>query len=211
MSDSARTLPETLARIEELIALSGRARDEVLNIRELSHATGLYESEVELLLAGGHLDELDEEDQEALVRQRVRFLYEQHRGPNDGPRDVREIAAAIGQTPTWTKKLVEGTAKPSLVSGSRLTKYYEVAATFLTDSPDEALNRELRPVLFDLEVEADPGKTLKEMGVLHLSSRSPVLGKQDLAALAKMVASIHTNLDQIQRVLDQTTDPEGKG
>ncbi|MGW6795664.1 hypothetical protein [Streptomyces chartreusis] len=208
MSDSARTLPETLARIEELMAQSGRPRDEVLNVRELSHATGLYESEVDLLLAGGHLDE---EDQEVLVRQRVRFLYEQYKGPNHGPRDVREIAAAIGQTPTWTKKLVEGTAKPSLVSGSRLTKYYEVAATFLTDTADEALNRELQSVLFSLEVEADPGKTLKEMGVLHLSSRSPALGKQDLAALAKMVASIHVNLDQIQRVLDQTTDPEGKG
>ncbi|MGW1363037.1 hypothetical protein ACWCQP_37215 [Streptomyces chartreusis] len=207
MSDSARTLPETLARIEELIPESGRPRHEVLNVRELSHATGLYESEVELLLAGGNLKE--EEDQEALVRQRVRFLYEQHTGANNGPREITEIAAAIGATPTWTKKLTEGTAKPSLISGRRLTKYYEVAATFLTDTAEEALNRELQPVLFDLEVEADPGKTLKEMGVLHLSSRSPVLGKQDLAALAKMVASISTDLDAVKRVLAEKTDPEG--
>ncbi|MFJ4788597.1 hypothetical protein [Streptomyces sp. NPDC088794] len=206
MSEPNASLRETLARIDELIARSGRRRQEALNFRRLSLATGLNESEVELLLAGGTLEEEDSDD---MVRQRVRFLYERHTGPDGGPRDIRDIAAALAQTTTWTRKLAEGKAKPSLVTGSRLTKYYGVAPTFLTDAPDDALNRELQSVLFDLEVHVDPAKTLREMGVVHMSGRSPLMSKPDLESLARMVASLSTDIDHVKRVVDHhLADPE---
>ncbi|MDH6218024.1 hypothetical protein [Streptomyces pseudovenezuelae] len=199
MSEPNASLLKTVARIEELIAKSGRRLAEVLDTKRLALASGLTEPEVELLLAGGMPEEEDPDD---MVRNRVRFLYESHTGPNGGPRDIRDIAAAIDQTTVWTRKLADGKAKPSLWTGSQLTKYYKVAATFLTDAPADALNRELQRNLFDLEVEADPAKALRDMGVVHMSGRSPLMTKPDLAALARMVAELQFDFDRVRRVVD---------
>ncbi|MFJ6084493.1 hypothetical protein ACIQI8_24125 [Streptomyces sp. NPDC092369] len=112
MSEANTSLLKTVARIEELIAESGRRLEEVLDIEQLALASGLAEAEVELL------------------------------------------------------------------------------------------NRELRKILFDLEVEADPAKALRAMGVVHMSGRSPLMKKPDLAALARMVAELPFDVDRVRRAVD---------
>ncbi|MBB4902613.1 hypothetical protein [Streptomyces griseomycini] len=186
--------------------MCGKPLDEVLNTARLSQATGVTETDVRTLLDGG---EPPTEDPDAMVRRRVRFLYETHTGDDGQPKDVRDIAAAIGQTTVWVRRLVAGDAKPNLVVGHALCKYYGVAPGFLTDSPADALNRELQPVVFDLEVQADPEKTLADLGVRSISGRSPMMEKQNWVALAQMVASMAEELRSVNTKLDRLQNSEG--
>ncbi|MFF8932360.1 hypothetical protein ACF1AO_34415 [Streptomyces longwoodensis] len=206
MSEPSPSLSETLARIDGLCRTLRRSRAEVLNAVDLSRRTGLTPTVVELLLVGGSVDTPEEE---AMVRDRVVFLFETRSGGDLNK--VSAIARQIGATPTWTKKLVLGQAKPSLIAGAKLCRYYGVDSDFLTDSPEDALKRELRKTLFDLEVEADPGKALQEMGVSHVTRRSS-LGDPNLAALARMVASIvKDELRPVKERMDRLESLEGDG
>jgi hypothetical protein len=197
-------LSETLARIDHLCRSLHKSRDDVLDVTRLSSLTGLTETDVQTLLAGGTIDNVEPE---VMVRERVRFLFERYSHGDLG--EIPKIAQAINQTTTWTKKLVAGQAKPNIFVGAALCRHYGVDSDFLTDLPDDALKRELKKVLFDLEVEADPGKTLADLGVHHISRRSP-LGNPDLQALAKMVANIITNdLKAVTERLDRLELSEG--
>ncbi|MDI3102000.1 hypothetical protein QJ054_33740 [Streptomyces sp. AN-3] len=173
----------------------------MLDVTALSRATGLAEEEVRTLLDGGELPVPDEE-LEAMVRQRVQFLYETNTGADGQPQDLRELAAELGQTTTWVKKLVAGEAKPNLVVGHALCRHYRVAASFLTDRPEEALNRELQPVLLDLEIEADPEQALRDLNVRSISGRSAMPEKLDMSDLARMVANIAQDLDVVMKRLE---------
>ncbi|WP_345670785.1 hypothetical protein [Streptomyces similanensis] len=161
----------------------------------LSRASGLPEEDVETLLAGGTPPDVEPD---VRVRQRVRFLYESHVNSDGQPKEIRDLADVIGQTTTWTRKLVAGEAKPNLMVGHLLTKYYNVAPTYLADPPDEALNRELQRPLRDLEIEVDPSQALKNLGVVHVAGRSADLTNPDLTALARMVASIAEDLAEVK-------------
>ncbi|MCG8971855.1 hypothetical protein [Streptomyces sp. CL12-4] len=196
-------MSETLSRIRELAAECGKPLGEVLNVARLSYVTGVSELDVQTLLDGGTVPE---PEPEPMVRERVRFLYEHHKTEAGERRDQADIAAAIAQTTTWTKRLVEGLAKPNILVGAKLTQFYGVAPTFLTDSPADAVNRELQQVLFDLQVEADPSKALADLGVRHISGRSPQMNEPSLAELAKMVANIASDLDELKRM----QNPEGE-
>ncbi|MFE1206362.1 hypothetical protein ACFW5V_32265 [Streptomyces sp. NPDC058762] len=205
MSDPYPPLPETLARIRELSEACGKPIDEVLNAARLSHATGVAEPDVQTLLAGGATPDID---LDVMVRDRVRFLYETRTDGEGNSRDIRDIAAAIDQTTTWTKKLVTGDAKPNILVGAALTKYYDVASSFLTDPPADAVNRELQPILFDLQVSTDPGKALRDLGVVHIAGRSPQLHEPtNLTELAKMVASIASDLKEVNNQLERMQNP----
>ncbi|RPE39024.1 hypothetical protein EDD90_1978 [Streptomyces sp. Ag109_O5-1] len=203
MNEPYPPLSETLARVDELCRLLRASRDNVLDVTRLSRATGLTGGVVELLLAGGSVDPVDPE---TMVRERVRFLFEHYdRGDLN---QVPALAAAIKQTPTWTKKLVLGQAKPNIFVGAALCKHYGIDSEFLTDFPEDALNRELRKILFDLELKADPGKTLADLGVAHVSRRNP-FGDPDLTALARMVAEIvKEELRPVTHRLDRLELPE---
>ncbi|MFM9629762.1 MULTISPECIES: hypothetical protein [Streptomyces] len=206
MSAPYPALSATLDRIRELIAICNKSHDEVLNVRRLSHLAGLSKSDVEILLAGGVPPETDPD---VMVRDRVRFLYETHIGANGRRREIPSIAAGIGQTPTWTKKLVAGEAKPNILVGAQLADFYDVSPSFFTDLPAKALDRELQSILFDLEIEADPGRTLQELGVRHISGRSRSMNKGELAELAKMVANITDELTQVKNQMERLENPEG--
>jgi hypothetical protein len=201
VSEPYQPLSKNLARIEELCVLLGKRSKEVLDVQRLSHTSGVTTLDVQTLLAG---NVPPEDDPDVMVRRRVRFLYEAYTGDDGQPRDIRDIATAIKQTTTWTKKLVHGEAKPNIHVGSALCKLYGVDNGFLTDSPAEALNRELRPILIDLEVEADPEQALKTLGVVHISGRNPSqLQHTELTALAKMVAQMSNQLDGVKDRLER--------
>ncbi|MGQ4464660.1 hypothetical protein ACN6LC_003766 [Streptomyces violaceoruber] len=203
MNEPYPPLAETLARIDELCRVLRKSREDVLDVARLSRLTGLTGTVVELLLAGGSAGPVEPE---AMVRERVRFLFEHYsRGDLN---QVPTLATVIQQTPTWTKKLVLGQAKPNIFVGAALCKHYGVDSNFLTDSPDDALKRELKQILFDLELEADPSKTLAELGVVHVSRRAP-MGDPDYTALAKMVADIvKDELRPVTHRLDRLELPE---
>ncbi|CAL9326772.1 hypothetical protein [Streptomyces sp. SudanB91_2054] len=206
MSDPYPPLPETLARIRELSEVCGKPVDETLDAARLSFLTGVTEQDVRTLLAGGTAPAAD---LDVMVRDRVRFLYETRTDGKGNPRDIRDIAAAIEQTTTWTKKLVSGDAKPNILVGAALTKYYDVASSFLTDPPADAVNRELQPTLFDLQVATDPSKALRDLGVVHIAGRSPHLQEApNLTELARMVASIASDLNQVNTQLQRMQNPE---
>ncbi|MGW4951564.1 hypothetical protein [Streptomyces parvulus] len=203
MTEPYPPIAETLDRVDELCRALGKSRKDVLHARRLSRATGLPETVVDLLLAGGSAGPVEPE---LMVRERVRFLFDHYsRGDLN---QVPVLADVIQQTPTWTKKLVLGQAKPNIFVGAALCKYYEVDGSFLTDFPDDALKRELKKILFDLELEADPTKTLAELGVVHVSRRAP-FGDPDYTALARMVADIvKDELRPVTNRLDRLELPE---
>ncbi|MFJ3365791.1 hypothetical protein [Streptomyces anthocyanicus] len=203
MNEPYSPLAETLVRVDELCRALRKSRKDVLDVRSLSRATGLTETVVELLLAGGSAGTVEPE---AMVRERVRFLFENYsRGDLN---QVPVLATVIQQTPTWTKKLVLGQAKPNIFVGAALCKHYGVDSDFLTDFPEDALQRELKKILFDLELEADPSKTLAELGVVHVSRRA-AHGDPDYTALAKMVADIvQAELRPVTHRLDRLELPE---
>ncbi|MCT9105246.1 hypothetical protein [Streptomyces mirabilis] len=190
-----------MARIKELCTRLGKPLENVLHVPRLARTTGLTTAEVQTLLSGNVPLEVDPD---IIVRQRVRFLYEAHTGDDGQPRDIHEIAASIKQTPTWTKRLVQGEAKPNLVVGHALCKFYGVETSFLTDSSAEALSRELRNIRIDLEVEADPQQALRTLGVVHISARNTEQFKDmQLASVAKMVAKITDDLDGVKDKLER--------
>ncbi|MEU2968985.1 hypothetical protein ABZ687_28910 [Streptomyces ardesiacus] len=199
MNDPYPPLPETLSRIKELCQASGRSTDDVLRVADLSRATGLVEADVRTLLSGGELTAPDPED---MVRQRVQFLWELNSTEQTQAQDLRELAAAINKTTVWARKIVAGEAKPNLVVGHALCKYYRVANSFLTDLPEDALNRELQPVVLDLEIEVDPEQALRDLNVRSISSRSAVTEQPDMSELARMVANIAEELDIVKKRLE---------
>ncbi|MCD9875656.1 hypothetical protein [Streptomyces guryensis] len=206
VSEPYPPLAETVARIADLCRASGKSLDKELGVARLSRAAGVIESDVETLLAGGTPPE---PDTDVMVRDRVRFLYRTHTNADGKPRDIHDIAAAIRQTTTWTRKLVSGEAKPNLVVGHALCKYYGVALGFLTDPPADALKRELQISRFNLEVEVDPEQALRELGVMHMTSRNPNgFERSQLAAIAKMVTSITSDLDMVKLQLNRLGTPE---
>ncbi|GAA3076911.1 hypothetical protein [Streptomyces glomeratus] len=198
-------LHRTLARIEELRESCGLGRDEVFDTARLSYQTGVSEDGVRTLLDG---QELNDQGAEARVRHRVTFLYESRRNGQGTSFDIREIAAAIGATTTWTRKLVTGEAKPSIVAGHDLAKFYGVSTGFLTDSPADALNRELQSVLFDLEVRADPEKRLKDLGVAHIAGRTSEWSRDQLVEVTRMVASIAKDLQRVANTVARMEQEE---
>ncbi|MFE6639508.1 hypothetical protein ACFVFT_38660 [Streptomyces tendae] len=199
MNDPYPPLPETLSRIKELCQASDRTPDDVLNVPALSRSTGLTEVEVRTLLDG---EELSAPDPEDMVRQRVQFLWELNSTEATHAQDLRELAAAINKTTVWARKIVAGEAKPNLVVGHALCKHYRVANSFLTDLPEDALTRELQPILLDLEIEADPEQVLRDLNVRSVSSRSAVAGQPDMADLARMVANIAEELNVVKKRLE---------
>ncbi|MFI5990323.1 hypothetical protein ACIBAC_00515 [Streptomyces sp. NPDC051362] len=197
MSDPIPPLRQTLARIADLRVACGRDPDTCPDVAQLSYDTGVSEEDVRILLEDGEPVPVDPDTR---VRDRVRFLYETRTEAGE-PHDIHTLAAAIEATPTWTRKLVAGDAKPSIVAGHQLARHYGVAATFLTDSPVDAVNRELQAVVFDLEVEADPERKLKDLGVAHIAGRTAGWDRAGLAEVVKMVADIQAGLNKVTGIV----------
>jgi hypothetical protein len=189
-----------------LCARLGKSREEELDLPHLSYMTGLPEAEIRTLLSG---DTLPDPDPDVMVRQRVRFLYETRRGEKTEPQQIHEIAAAIKQTPVWVRKLVAGDSKPNIHVGADLARFYGVPSSFLTDPPAEALSRELQPLVLQLEIQADPGKKLADLGVRGITGRSAHLReKGNLVELAQWVAELTAELGAATTELQRKVNTE---
>ncbi|WP_284117642.1 hypothetical protein [Streptomyces fragilis] len=197
-------MDRTRVRYRELLAECGL--DTETHIPGLVTNTGVSEPDVRALLNGEHVPLDDPDDR---VRRRVCHLYESRTDLDGRPADIRDIAAALNATPTWTKKIVAGQANPSLTAGHVLCQYYGVPSDFLTATPADALNRELGKIVFDLEVKADPERILAALGVRHVAGRGPNWGGDHLGAVAHMVAGIRESLATVEEPLARLEGGEG--
>ena len=111
MNEPYPPLAETLARVEELCRVLRKSREDVLDVMRLSpcNRTDRNRSLSSCSSTGSRSRPVKPE---AMVRERVRFLFEQYsRGDLN---QVPILAAAIQQTPTWTRSWFSG--KPSRTS-----------------------------------------------------------------------------------------------
>ncbi|MGY1455638.1 helix-turn-helix domain-containing protein [Streptomyces sp. SS8] len=151
---------EVLERPDALSESRGLARDDLLDLGELSAATGLGTREIRTLLRGGRVRERKVGE---TAPRRVNFLYERLlkesvRRPAD---IVGEVAARLGVTGAWARSLLQGGKCPNVPHLAALADYFGVPLTFFTDAAPDALARELEPVVAGLE-EPDPLVSLME-------------------------------------------------
>ncbi|MFP8963363.1 transcriptional regulator [Streptomyces nanhaiensis] len=192
---SHNSLDEVLERLDALSEDRGLTRDDVLDLGELSAATGLGTREIRTLLRGGRVRERKVGE---IAPRRVNFLYERRlRESGRRPADiVGEVAAGLGVTGVWARSLLQGEKCPNVPHLAALADYFGVPLTFFTDSPRDALIRELRPVLGRLEpdpagVEPDPLTALVgEHGTRAIAARGGgrALTRAQREAIARFVA-----------------------
>ncbi|MCI0383128.1 helix-turn-helix transcriptional regulator [Streptomyces sp. CNQ085] len=153
---SHNALNEVLERLDALSESRGSTRDDVLDPGELSAATGLGTREIRTLLRGGRVREREVGE---TAPRRVNFLYERclRESGRRSADIVGEVAARLGVTGAWARSLLQGGKCPNVPHLAALADYFGVPLTFFTDSPCDALVRELRPVVGRLESEPAGG------------------------------------------------------
>ncbi|WP_143688585.1 helix-turn-helix domain-containing protein [Streptomyces barkulensis] len=202
MTEASRNpLDEVLERLDALSKSRGLTRDDVLDLGELSAATGLGAREIRTLLRGGRVRERKVGE---TAPRRVNFLYERLvRESGRRPADiVGEVAARLGVTGAWARSLLQGGKCPNVPHLAALADYFGVPLTFFTDSPRDALTRELRPVVGRLESEPagreldDPLTALVgEHGARAIAARGggPALTRTQREAIARFVVDFVTD------------------
>ncbi|MBN3932118.1 hypothetical protein IQ279_21245 [Streptomyces verrucosisporus] len=150
---SHNPLDEVLERLDALSESRGLTRDDILDLGELSAATGLGTREIRTLLRGGRVRERKVGE---TAPRRVNFLYERLlRESGRRPADVvGEVSARLGVTGAWARSLLQGGKCPNVPHLAALADYFGVSLTFFTDPPRDALTRELLPVVGRLESES---------------------------------------------------------
>ncbi|MFF7977288.1 helix-turn-helix transcriptional regulator [Streptomyces sp. NPDC007905] len=181
--DAYARLAGTLERIQHA---SGRSElVNVLNTKDLSFETGIPESVVRTLLAGGRAQEISVAER---VRQRLDFLRETRRR-DDGKRyTLEEIAAAAGVTrqtmSEWHRK-----GMPSLESADRLRRFFSLPPGFFFADEPEALNEALQQRLQELESRSDPLAQLRTPEILRLAARG-LLSPTGVQAMAQWAEAV---------------------
>lgn len=152
MPDLPESLPQTLARLDALIARTGADREQLLDVSALSERTALGEDEIRTLLGGGEppVDRVDDR-----VRRRVRALHAVCLA-RSGKRTVdvcKEVAERLSISPEWARQLLLGKKMPNVPDLTELAAFFgvEEGVRFFTDPAATVLNRELHRVLEELE------------------------------------------------------------
>ncbi|MFF1282874.1 helix-turn-helix transcriptional regulator [Streptomyces sp. NPDC058299] len=181
--DAYARLAGTLERIQRA---SGRAElSEVLDSADLSYETGIPESVVLTLLAGGRAEDISVAER---VRQRLDFLRETRRRADGKRYALEEIAAAAGVTrqtmSEWRKKGI-----PSLESADRLRRFFSLPPGFFFADEPEALDEALQQRLQELESRSDPFAELRTPEILRLAARG-LLSPTGVRAMAQWAEAV---------------------
>lgn len=192
MSQYYPALCATLARINDLIAGSGRDRDEVLNAAELARRTALPVAHVQTLLNGG---QVPDDDIEQRVCARVHALY-QARIAETGkrPADIRqEIAEHLQRSHEWVRRLCNGEKTPSVRDLHGLRGYFGIGDRFLfTASAADTLNGALQATLRMLEATEDNllVRVMREFDQVLLARRGKALTEQEKSVITSYVTAV---------------------
>lgn len=158
-------LPETLQRLDRLIADQGLDRSEILSPERLAAQTALPVATVRTLLDGGTVAEGDVADR---VCSRVQTLADAYmaRANMKKPDLLREMVSQLGISPYWARLICEGKKTPNVEVLHGLVKFFEIGPSgeaFFTDAAPDALNRVLLPVVQRYEnPQQDPLEALLE-------------------------------------------------
>ncbi|WP_326724729.1 helix-turn-helix transcriptional regulator [Streptomyces sp. NBC_00243] len=146
-----RPLPETVQRLRALIAEKDLEPSEYLGPKELADKTALPLATIETLLSGGTPPADTVNDR---VCARIKTLADKHAStPREKSDLVAEIAARLGISQAWARKVVDGEKMPNVDALHGLSNFFGVDGEerFFTASAEDALNRILSTRLEELQ------------------------------------------------------------
>ncbi|MFD4933454.1 hypothetical protein [Streptomyces virginiae] len=202
MGDLHTPLPETAARVRQLLAQQNLNADQYLDHQKLSFETGVTAETIAALLAGKTTPESRETDTDTIARNRFRFLQQTRHAPHGEPYTLQELGNAIGVSRQWVHQLLFGEEKkkPSLKVAKPLADLFGQEVTFLTDTAPQALNRRLLQIIQSLETAPegppDPMQQLfQEYGIQGISARSTNLKDHQRQIIAGMIIGMISSND----------------
>ncbi|MEV0225411.1 hypothetical protein [Streptomyces sp. NPDC050704] len=214
MRDPRSALAETLNRIDSHLG-DGRGRDDVLDVAQLSIATGVPQDVVTALLEGKEPPAEDITDR--IICRIVHFRETRRRA--DGDRySYEEIAKSYGATRASLSNLVNSRKKTTTVTRTGTAQGAErrgaraggpLASTQagierfffgepngrLSAEPESALNDALQPILRDLELQAEAdenplAKLRTHHGLRRIAARAPQLSEEEREMVADWIDTI---------------------
>ncbi|MEV6762780.1 helix-turn-helix transcriptional regulator [Streptomyces sp. NPDC051105] len=178
-------LPAVVSRVTALADRLGVPYAEVYDVARLSHACGVPESVVKVLLSGRPAGEPDVQER---FLQRLDLLRRTRLKPNGRKHTQQEIADGAGMSRQQAGALLNGDRRPTMEHCDALQRFFRVHAGFLTAADPEALAGALQRVEQELlqkladreraaaEAAADPlERLLQDHGVRGIAWRAAQL------------------------------------
>ncbi|MFH7595487.1 hypothetical protein WDV06_10345 [Streptomyces racemochromogenes] len=189
VGDPPLPLAMTLDRIRALADEGRLDMDEILDPVALSERAGVPLAVTLALLRGEECARPAPGGAEERVRRRAAFLYAVSRDVHGRPYPVGEIAAAIGAPPRWVDALVSGRKPPHLRHCKAFAAFFGRDASFLTDTPAQAVSRALRPTLESLDYRSGTlmADLADQYGLVAVSTRGRPLTRTQEALLLGMI------------------------
>ncbi|KJY28422.1 hypothetical protein VR44_25420 [Streptomyces katrae] len=182
----------TLDRIRTRAGERGLDVDGILDPRALSERAGVPLELTAALLRGEEVPEAAAGGTEERVRRRAVFLYAVSRDACGRPYRVADIAAAIGAPPRWVGALVSGRKPPHLRHCRAFAAFFGREASFLTDTPAQAVSRALRPTLESLDYRSGNlmADLVDQYGLVSVSTRGRPLTRTQETLLLGMITGM---------------------
>ncbi|MCF3183075.1 hypothetical protein IPZ70_24475 [Streptomyces polychromogenes] len=190
--DPPPPLAVTLDRIRTRAGERGLDVDGILDPRALSERAGVPLELTAALLRGEEVPEGAAGGTEERVRRRAVFLYAVSRDACGRPYRVADIAAAIGAPPRWVGALVSGREPPHLRHCRAFAAFFGREASFLTDTPAQAVSRALRPTLESLDYRSGNlmADLVDQYGLVSVSTRGRPLTRTQETLLLGMITGM---------------------
>ncbi|MFD8145608.1 hypothetical protein [Streptomyces sp. NPDC059708] len=192
VGDPPLPLAVTLERIRALAEERGLDVDEILDPRTLSERAGVPPEVTAALLRGEEGAGSAPRTPEERVRRRAAFLYAVSRGVDGRPYPVADVAAAIGAPVRWVDALVSGRKPPHLRHCAAFAAFFGREASFLTDTPAQAVSRALRPTLESLDYRSGNlmADLVDQYGLVSVSTRGRPLTRTQETLLLGMITGL---------------------
>ncbi|GAA0320354.1 hypothetical protein GCM10010302_69430 [Streptomyces polychromogenes] len=192
VGDPPLPLPVTLERIRALAVEGGLDVDEILDTCALSKRAGVPPEVTAALLRGEEGAGSASCAAEERVRLRAAFLYAVSRRVDGRPYPVTDVAAAIGAPVPWVDALVSGRTPPHLRHCAALAAFFGREASFLTDTPAQAVSRALRPTLESLDYRSGNlmADLVDQYGLVSVSTRGRPLSRTQETLLLGMITGM---------------------
>ncbi|MFF4580366.1 hypothetical protein ACFY15_18550 [Streptomyces sp. NPDC001373] len=190
--DPPLPLAVTLDRIRALAEEGRLELDEILDPEALAERAGVDLEVTAALLRGEEGADHGPGGTGERVRRRAAFLYAVSRDVHGHPYRVADIAAAIGAPARWVDALVSGRRPPHLRHCKAFAAFFGREASFLTDTPAQAVSRALRPTLESLDYRSGNlmADLVDQYGLVSVSTRGRPLTRTQETLLLGMITGM---------------------
>ncbi|MFE5596926.1 helix-turn-helix domain-containing protein [Streptomyces sp. NPDC056549] len=162
-------LADLVAAINALLPQLKMKHEDLLDISEVTYATGIPEDLVLAVLRG---EVVTSDDLYMSFTSRLEFLRETRRREDGKKYTYDEIGSAVGVTKAMISALFSGQRSPGRSVADSLEDFFDAEPRFLTLSGRRALARALKPAYGSLVTLSG----LRGEGVSHLAMRSSIAG-----------------------------------